>query len=211
MKIVVSRRRLRLSVMGPLALLALVSTGVARADASPSDTGRRVGPLLPPRPRRSVDVQLDPTPFFLKGYAPEIGFSAGKHRIYGTFLAYEVPKFLAEDKAFVERRWIGALGYQFFFLDHVRGPFAAANLGVTRSRFTLAETGGVHLTTTFKSTFRFGWAFAPFDAVPELFFAPWIGPVFSFGAEDFAVDGRAIKRRPFGVVGALQVGWRFAL
>ncbi len=101
------------------------------------------------------------------------------------------------------------MGYQHFFLGHVRGPFASASVNVVRSRFELTETGHAHWTTTLKSTFRFGWAVAPFHAVPELFFAPWVGPVLSFGAEDFVIDGRAIARRPIGVTGALQMGWRF--
>jgi hypothetical protein len=161
--------------------------------------------------RRSVDVQLDPTPFFLKGFAPEVGFSVGRHRFYGTAVAYEVPMFLAEDKGFKERRVIGALGYHHFFFGHVRGPFASASVNLVRSRFERVETAGAKWTTTLKSTLRLGWAVAPFHAVPELFFAPWVGPVFSFGAEDFSIDGQPIKRRPVGVSGALQVGWRFGL
>lgn len=194
-----------------VALLGVPVEGVAQADTAPPESDRPRQPLLMPHVRRSVDVQLDPTPFFLKGFAPEVGFSIGSHRLYGTVVAYEVPTFLAEDKHFNERRLLGGIGYQYFFLGHVRGPFASASLGVVHSRFELAETGGVKRTTTLKSTLRLGWAFAPFHAVPELFFAPWVGPVFSFLAEEFAIDGRSIDRRPVGVTGAFQIGWRFGL
>lgn len=157
----------------------------------------------------SIDLQLDPTPFFLHGFAPELGLSLGPHRLYATVVGYDVPRFLREDPAFSEHRTIAALGYQYFFLGHLSGPFASVSANVVRSRFELLETGNGANTTTFKSTLRFGWALQPFSF--PLFFAPWIGPVFSFGPEKPVVDGRTAERRVIAVTGALQIGWRFGL
>jgi hypothetical protein len=183
----------------------------ANVASASTDAPSSAGPLLPAHGLRSVDVQLDPTPFFLRGFAPEVGLSLGRHRFYATVIAYDVPKFLAEDRGFQERRLLGALGYQIFFLGHVEGPFASLGLSLVRSRFELEATGGTHLTSTFKLTVRLGWSIVPFRALPELFVAPWVGPVVSVAPEGFAVDGRSIERRALGVSGAMQLGWRFGL
>ncbi len=192
--------------MAALALPLWGNVALASAGSSPG-----AAPLLPAHGFRSVDLQLDPTPFFLQGFAPEVGFSLGRHRFYATVIAYEVPKFLAEDRRFHERRLLGALGYQLFFLGHVEGPFASLGLSLVRSRFELEATGGTQLTNTFKLTMRLGWAIVPFRALPELFVAPWVGPVLGIAPEAFAIDGRTIERRPLGLSGAIQLGWRFGL
>lgn len=192
-------------------MTALVLPLWANEARASSDAASGAQPLLPAHALRSIDVQLDPTPFFLRGFAPEVGLSLGRHRFYGTVIAYDVPKFLAEDRRFQERRLLGALGYQLFFLGHVEGPFASLGLSLVRSRFELEATGGTHLTSTFKITMRLGWAIVPLRALPELFVAPWVGPVVSIAPEGFAVDGRSIERRALGVSGAIQLGWRFGL
>lgn len=158
---------------------------------------------------RAIDVQIDPTPLFLHGYAPELGLSVGAHRLYATVIAYDVPRFLREDPAFSEHRTMAALGYQYFFLGHLSGPFASVGVSVVRSRFELLETGNGANTTTVKSTLRLGLAVQPFSF--PLFVAPWIGPVFSFAPERPVVDGITAARRTVAVSGAVQIGYRFDL
>jgi hypothetical protein len=159
----------------------------------------------------SIDIQIDPTPLILKGFAPELGMAIDKHRVYATVIAYDVPRFLAEDKQFNERRLIGGIGYQYFFMGHAIGPFAGLGLTLVRSRFELVDTGNSRFAVTPKITVRLGWAIAPLLSVPALFFAPWVGPVFSVSPETFAIDGKTIERRAFGVIGAVQIGWRLGL
>jgi hypothetical protein len=179
----------------------LCSVGVA-AQASPAQA---------PVPW-SIDVQLDPTPLFLHGYAPELGLQSGRHRLLATVIAYDVPDFLEEDDRFDERRErLFGLGYQYFFFAHGNGLFAGATLTLTHSTFTLLRTGSSAETDTFKSTLRVGWMLHPLAALPHLFIAPWLGPSLSFAPEEFSVDGERIERRPVGITGAVQLGWHFAL
>jgi threonine dehydrogenase-like Zn-dependent dehydrogenase len=160
----------------------------------------------------TLDLQVDPTPFFLSGFAVEAGLGLGRHRVMTTAIAYDVPDFIEEDDRFDERRQLLlGVGYQFDVLGGGHGPFAGGNLTYTRSRFTLLDTGGAAHADTFKSTFRFGWTFRPLDSVPSLFLAPWLGPSVSWNPSTFTVDGVRIDRRPVGVTGAIQLGWAFAL
>jgi hypothetical protein len=161
---------------------------------------------------RAIDVQLDPLPFFLRGFAPELGVSWDGHRAFATVIAYDVPGLLAEDDRFEERRdWLIGAGYERFFLGPGRGPFAGASVSVTHSTFTLDRTGGSADTATVKLTVRVGWLLHVIPAVPALFIGPWLGPTFSVAPEEVVVDGERAHRRRIGVIGALQVGWRFSL
>ena len=161
---------------------------------------------------RVIDLQVDPTPLFLHGFAPEVGLTLGRHRAFATVVAYDVPGAIAEDDRFDERRRaiIGG-GYEYFVRHDARGPFVGASVTVVLSRFTLASTGTTRDTTTFKTTGRIGWLFHPLRAAPGLVVAPWIGPSINVAPETFAIDGVAIKRRTVGALGAIQVGWSFDL
>jgi hypothetical protein len=159
---------------------------------------------------RTFDAQVDPTPLFLRGFAPELGVTLGRHRLMATIVQYDVPTFLAEDKAFAERRnGTFGLGYQYFFLHHLEGLFAGVMLSATSSSFRLVATGTTHDTWTWRATLRVGWVVAPFASTPAFFLAPWVGANAAFAAERFAVDGTPITRRTIGVIAALQLGYRF--
>jgi hypothetical protein len=167
-----------------------------------------------PHPRRpQIDVQIDPVPFFLRGFAPEAGVSAGAHRGYATVVAYDVPGFLLEDPAFDERRnYRLGLGYQYFFRGAPAGPFVGASALWTHSTFMRADlaSGPEHEADTLAAAARVGWVLSPLRAVPALFLGPWISASYAFAPEAFAIEGRQIHRRALGVTGALQLGWRFS-
>jgi hypothetical protein len=162
--------------------------------------------------KRTFDLQIDPTPFFFRGFAPEAGVSIGRHRIMATVIQYDVPTFLLEDAAFSERRdAIFGLAYQFFFFRHLDGLFAGIGTSATRSTFTRVGTASTRSTWTWRSTLRVGWMVSPFASNPHVFFAPWLGVHVALDPETFALEGRTIERRTFGLTGAIQIGYRFAL
>jgi hypothetical protein len=112
----------------------------------------------------TIDVQIDPTPFFLRGFAPEIGAGMGPHRVYLTVVAYDVPEFLREDKAFAERRdYRIGLGYEHFLRGRFSGPFVGASALWTHSTFSRAdiESEMTREVGTLAATARLGWVIYP--------------------------------------------------
>jgi len=184
--------------MSRLTLLSTLLAAVCFADVTPREL--------------TFDAQVDPTPFFLRGFAPELGLSIGRHRLMATVVQYDVPSFLAEDRAFGERRnGTFGIGYQFFFLRHLDGLFAGVMLSATSSTFTLLSTNTAHDTWTWRATLRVGWVVSPFASAPSFFLAPWLGANAAFVAERFTIDDTPIARRTIGFIGALQLGYRFPL
>lgn len=162
----------------------------------------------------TVDVQVDPTPFFLRGFAPEVGVGMGPHRAYVTVVAYDVPTFLREDEAFDERRdYRIGLGYEHFLRSRFVGPFLGASALWTRSTFSRAdiESDATEEVGTLAATVRLGWVFYPISALPDLLFGPWVSASWAFSPDDFMIEGRRIERRSLGFTAALQLGWRFEL
>jgi hypothetical protein len=159
----------------------------------------------------TVDLQVDPTPFLLRGFAPELGVSWGKHRAYLTAVGYDVPRFLREDKAFAERRnLIVSAGYQYFVQRHLDGLFLAVNAAVTNATFSLASGGDEERTVnTVRVAARLGWMVTPLRVAPRLFVAPWISVGYGLAPSSFSIAGTEIERRAIGLTGALQLGWRF--
>jgi hypothetical protein len=189
------------------ALLACVSTGRADHADDPDGSAGGAGASSP----RGIDLQIDPTPFFLHGFAPELGVSWGQHRAYVTAVAYDVPRFLREDKDFAERRnLIASAGYQYFVRRHLDGLFVGGSVAVTNATFSLASGGEEERTVnTVRVAARLGWMVAPLRVAPRLFFAPWISVGYSLAPASFAIAGTEIQRRSLGFTGALQLGWRF--
>jgi hypothetical protein len=165
----------------------------------------------------TVDVQVDPTPFFLRGFAPEVGVGTGAHRIYLTVVAYDVPKVLREDAAFAERRdYRLGLGYEHFFRARFAGPFVGASALWTHSTFSRADTdtagtAGTKEAGTLAATARVGWVFYPISALPHLLFGPWISASWAFSPDELMIGDKRIERRSLGFIAAAQLGWRFDL
>src|SRR4051812_44025218 len=68
-----------------------------------------------PPPSSALDLQIDPLPLFLHGFATEVGLRSGGHRVFATAIAYDVPGFLDEDSRFSERRnYLLGAGYEYF-------------------------------------------------------------------------------------------------
>ena len=93
------RRLLRAAIAIPLISVLTEVTALAGED--------RRSPPHSPAPtfvsalRRSVDFQLDPTPFFLKGFAPELGsVEPGKR---AELLAVRVPRTVPDVEEYLVR------------------------------------------------------------------------------------------------------------
>lgn len=158
-----------------------------------------------------LDVQVDPTPFFLAGFAPEVGVTLAGHRAYATVVGYDVPRFLREDPRFAERRnAIVSVGYEYFVRGALAGPFLGINGAVTNATFSLADGGSRDETVnTFRVATRLGWVIYPIAALPGLFLGPWLSVGYSVAPRAFAIDGQMIERKAIGFTGAAQLGWRF--
>jgi hypothetical protein len=181
---------------------ASIAAATDAAAPSPADT---------PRLRRTLDVQVDPTPFFLRGFAPEIGYSIERHRVFATVIAYDVPSFLREDEQFAERRnYILGLGYERFFRGHLDGPFASLGATLTNATFSLvgSTTGAEKTVDTFKASLRVGWVIHPLPRqAPRLFIGPWLGATYALDRDTFTLEEHTIHRKAVGFAGALQLGW----
>jgi hypothetical protein len=188
------------------------SIAVAADAAAPSPPAAPVArAAAAPRLRQTLDVQVDPTPFFLRGFAPEIGYSIERHRVFATVIAYDVPSFLREDKQFAERRnYILGLGYEMFFRGHLDGPFASLGATLTNSTFSVvgSTTGAEKTVDTFKAALRVGWVIHPLPRqAPRLFIGPWLGAAYALDPSAFTLEEHTIHRRAVGFAGALQLGW----
>lgn len=162
-------------------------------------------------PAWTVDLQVDPAPFFLKGFAPELGVAMGGHRAYLTAVGYDVPSFLREDKRFAERRnVIASAGYEYFLRGRFAGPFVGGSVALTNATFSLADRDTMAVTTnTARIAVRLGWVFYPFSALPGLLFGPWISVGYGLAPRSFTIEDETIERRALGFAFAAQLGWRF--
>lgn len=155
-----------------------------------------------------LDLQLDPTPFFLKGYAAELGYNYAKHRFYITGVGYTVPDFLKEDSNFDEKRkLIAGLGYQYYFKTPQKGVYIGASVLNSWADFTNPATGNFASLTTIRINSRIGYVFYPIKQWERFFINTWVGPYYQIAPESPMVDGLPLNRKNFSYTLAIQIGF----
>jgi hypothetical protein len=154
------------------------------------------------------DLQLDPTPFFLKGYAAELGYNYAKHRFYVTGVGYTVPDFLKEDRNFDEKRkLVAGLGYQYYFKKPQKGLFVGMSVLNSWTDFTNPSTGNGVSFTTARTSGRIGYVFYPIKQWERFFFNTWVGPYYQIAPDSPIVDGLQLKRKNLSYTLAIQIGF----
>ena len=158
--------------------------------------------------KRFFDLQLDPTPFFLQGYAAELGYNHNRHRLYITGVSYTVPEFLKEDKNFDEKRkLIAGLGYQYYFKKPQNGFYVGISVLNTWADFTNPSTGNAVSLTTIRTSGRIGYVLYPIKQWKRFFINPWMGPYYQIAPESAIIDGLQLKRKNFSYTLAIQIGF----
>ena len=182
----------------PLILMGNFSSyaapGPAHADSAGSGT--------------SFSIEVDPAPFFYRGYSVAAGYSVGRYRFSANLFSTDYPDFALKEGWHAHVEIAGSIRFQYYFKPRSEGWYAGIQIGLLETNYRRDGSSGDVSVTQFALTPTAGYRWFPFAG--GFYLMPAIGVGFTLWASgDATLGGETYPQYAPVFISAVHIGYEF--